>query len=375
MKRSFRIISIYTADVSGVCSALYELGGMVVIHDPSGCNSTYNTHDETRWYDQDSLIFISGLSQIDAIMGNDDKLIHDIVTAARELGPRFIALVRSPIPYMNGTDFEGIARLIETETGIPTFFIPTNGMHDYVIGAGEALAEIARRFVLPSSEKMVRSVNLLGVTPLDFAAKGSVESLHRILEEGGWTVRSCWAMGDDPDALAQAGTAQVNLVVSSVGLAAAKVLRERLGTPYVVGTPIGAFTDVLMSALERAAGTGENEVSCIDRPQFPDGKTVTLIGEPVTMGSLASAIAQEYRCNAKVLCPLELHDGLLAPGDLVIEGEEGAEAALKGAEIVIADPIYRLICPEGVEFHDLPHEAFSGRCYQKTMKNLMELFH
>ena len=55
MRQSYRIIPVYTADVSGVCSALYELGGMVVIHDPSGCNSTYNTHDEIRWYNQDSL--------------------------------------------------------------------------------------------------------------------------------------------------------------------------------------------------------------------------------------------------------------------------------------------------------------------------------
>ena len=49
MKQIARMISTYTADVSGVCSALYELGGMVVMHDPSGCNSTYNTHDEPRW--------------------------------------------------------------------------------------------------------------------------------------------------------------------------------------------------------------------------------------------------------------------------------------------------------------------------------------
>ena len=45
MKQVSVTLSTYTADVSGVCSALYELGGMVVIHDPSGCNSTYNTHD------------------------------------------------------------------------------------------------------------------------------------------------------------------------------------------------------------------------------------------------------------------------------------------------------------------------------------------
>ena len=40
MIASYRIIPVYTGDVSGAASALYELGGMVVIHDPSGCNST-----------------------------------------------------------------------------------------------------------------------------------------------------------------------------------------------------------------------------------------------------------------------------------------------------------------------------------------------
>ena len=108
MRQSYRIIPIYTADVSGVCSALYELGGMTVMHDPSGCNSTYNTHDEIRWYEQDSMIYISGLTEIDAVMGNDEKMICDIELAAEELKPKFIALAGSPIPYMNGTDFPAI---------------------------------------------------------------------------------------------------------------------------------------------------------------------------------------------------------------------------------------------------------------------------
>ena len=46
-----RVLSTYSADNFGFCSALYELGGLVVMHDASGCNSTYNTHDEPRWYD------------------------------------------------------------------------------------------------------------------------------------------------------------------------------------------------------------------------------------------------------------------------------------------------------------------------------------
>ena len=75
MKQTARIISTYAADVSGVCSALYELGGMTVMHDASGCNSTYNTHDEPRWYDMDSMVYISALSEMEAVIGDDRKLV------------------------------------------------------------------------------------------------------------------------------------------------------------------------------------------------------------------------------------------------------------------------------------------------------------
>ena len=317
MRQSYRIIPIYTADVSGVCSALYELGGMTVMHDPSGCNSTYNTHDEIRWYDQDSLIYISGLTEIDAIMGNDEKFLDDIKEAARELHPKFIALAGSPIPYMNGTDFPALAQVLEEETGIPAFAVPTNGMHDYVYGAGIALEEITKRFTGEKTGRIqARTVNLLGVTPLDFGPVSHVEVLKENLKACGWKVLSTWAMGDELDAFLQAGEAEVNLVVSSVGLRAAKVLEEKFGTPYVVGTPIGSYTERIAKALEekeqipyrkdrmqgeieeimeqkgnRNPASGEE----IKKPEAAGRqKKVTLIGEPVTMESLAAGIEQKY---------------------------------------------------------------------------------
>ena len=88
----FSHIPVYTGDVSGAASALYELGGLLAIHDPSGCNSTYNTHDEIRWYDEESLIFISGLKESDALLGRDDVFIQDIISAAKRLSPEFIAI-------------------------------------------------------------------------------------------------------------------------------------------------------------------------------------------------------------------------------------------------------------------------------------------
>ena len=370
MRQSYRIIPIYTADVSGVCSALYELGGMTVMHDPSGCNSTYNTHDEIRWYDQDSLIYISGLTEIDAIMGNDEKFLDDIKEAARELHPKFIALAGSPIPYMNGTDFPALAQVLEEETGIPAFAVPTNGMHDYVYGAGIALEEIAKRFTGEKTGRIqARTVNLLGVTPLDFGPVSHVEVLKENLKACGWKVLSTWAMGDEPDAFLQAGEAEVNLVVSSVGLRAAKVLEEKFGTPYVVGTPIGSYTERIAKALEEKEQISYRK----DRMQGRKERKVTLIGEPVIMESLAAGIEEKYDCRVEVLCPLEETDGLLADGDRWVHGEEEMEEALKDAEIIVADPLYKPICPKNCEFYELPHIAFSGRIYLKKLPVLGKL--
>lgn len=374
MRQSYRMIPIYTADVSGVCSALYELGGMTVMHDPSGCNSTYNTHDEIRWYDQDSLIFISGLTEIDAIMGNDRKFIDDIEHAARELHPKFIALAGSPIPFMNGTDFPAIARVIETETGIPTFSVPTNGMNDYIYGAGIALEQIARRFVKePDRQKKdrfpVRSVNLLGVTPLDFGPQENVERLKENLKKYGWNVLSTWAMGDELETLQKAGEATVSLVVSAVGLLAAEVLRETYKIPYVIGTPNQWLAEDISNALETAitryaAVTQQSDPAAFYlKNRMQQEAEITLIGEPVTMGSLAAGIEKKYGHSARVFCPLKGCETLLGKKDKAVFGEEAMEEALKDARIIVADPLYRPVCPKDSIFYELPHVAFSGRIY------------
>ena len=403
MRQAYRIIPIYTADVSGVCSALYELGGMTVMHDPSGCNSTYNTHDEIRWYDQDSLIFISGLTDIDAIMGNDEKFLRDIEDVAEELKPKFIALASSPIPFMNGTDFPGLARALTAETGIPAFSVPTSGMHDYVYGAGLALSEIARHFT-GAAEKRKRKLNLLGVTPLDFGPQPMVDAMKRRLEKYGWEILSTWAMGDTLEELGRAGEAEVNLVVSSVGIPAANVLREKFGTPFLVGTPVEGYEGEISDALEKAAESpceafedkkensaeksgaqisGEQEELWKVTPDqviylrkkdsplsgFIPTPDITLIGEPVTMGSLAAVIEQKYRKKVQLLCSLEITEGLLRQEDEVIRGEEAMEEKLKTARIIVADPLYRPICPESATFYEMPHIAFSGRIYLKNLYN------
>ena len=372
MKQTARIISTYSADVFGVCSALFELGGMVLMHDASGCNSTYTTHDEPRWYDMESMVYISGLTEMEAIMGDDEKLISDIVAAAEDLKPRFIAVAGTPIPTMTGFDFQAAAELIEQRTGIPAFGFPTTGMNSYVMGASMAFEALAERFVEKPFEKTAApSANILGLTPLDFTVNGSDAAIAGFVEEAGFSVLSRWAMGSTLEDLAKAGGAHVNLVVSSTGLAAAEKLRQLFGTPYVVGVPMGAeFSALLRSALKTAAATGETQFPACS---LAGGETL-VIGEAVTSVSLASALELSTGKAVRVVCPTEVTEGILREKDIPVTCEEEIDEAAAGAACIIADPLFKPICPAGARFVRLPAESFSGRIWRQEIPNLIANF-
>lgn len=375
LKQSSWILSTYTADVSGVASALYEMGGMTVIHDASGCNSTYNTHDEPRWYDMPSMVYISALAEMDAVLGADDKLIADITKAANDLHPRFIAIAGTPIPMMMGTDFSGIARVVEKNTGIPTFGFETNSMHSYVQGADVSLAAVAERFcrrdVKPREIKRGAKpmVNLLGVTPLDFSITGNVESMKKIFTDRGYGIIGCWAMGSPFGDLERAGEANVNVVVSSCGLSLARTLRSVFGTPYVIGAPVGVkFTENLLAAVDEAAASGKDitaaaqSVPCAEKP-------LCIVGEAVVSASIREAMKLDFGISgARVICPLEEGAGVLGEGDVLSIFEEDIFAAMKDASSVMGDPMVKPALPSpDVKFISFPHEGCSGRTYRSEL--------
>ena len=340
MKKAYKILPVYTGDVSGFASALYELGGLLVIHDPSGCNSTYNTHDEVRWYDQEALIYISGLNDIDAITGNDVKLIRDIIRAAKDLKPEFIALANSPLPYLNGTDFKGISKIVEDKTGLPCFYVQTNAMHDYTKGASEAFLAFAKKMLKPADKKIKGGVNILGSTPLDHT------NTEFIIPDGE-TIVSNWAYKTSLEEVIKAPQAEKNTVVSSTGLAAAQYMEKEFGIPYEL---MGSYLDVKREK-------SRNYV----------------VGEPVISGFIASEIKKRSGTDFNVIAATEITGGLLSDCDKKCHGEDEIRQALSDAEIIIGDPMFELISPKSARFIRLPHFAMSGRLFRKEIPDLMRL--
>ena len=389
MKQIASRISIYSADAFGICSALYELGGLCVMHDASGCNSTYNTHDEPRWYDFDSMVYISGLSEMEAIMGDDQKFIDDIVYTAKELSPNFIAMAGTPIPTMIGTDFKAIANIIEKETNIPTFGFDTTGMHSYVSGAYKAFEALAKRFLKRNDKESrgekkesidkesreakntIIKVNILGATPLDFSINKSVEAMVDLLKENNFEVISTWAMGSSLEYIKNAGDADVKLVVSYSGMGAAKYMYENLNIPYVIGTPFGKeFANKVIEDLKEVKSTKENKISYDNRKIDKDAE-ITIVGESIMSESLAYAISKEKNKTVNVISSLETDEKLLLEGDKIAMFEDDIEKCLKNSKTIIADPLFRPICPLDSNFISLPHEAFSGRIYRDEIPNII----
>ena len=374
MKRDYQthvFTSTYTADVSGVCSALYELGGMSVLHDPSGCNSTYSTHDEPRWFDTDSLMYVSGLDEITAVMGDDDVLIRDVVAAARDLNPRFITICGASIPHIIAFDFRGVAYLIERECGIPVLPVPTDGLKSYVSGVGLALTSWLERFADPAEFAAApdNAVNLVGVTPLDFSINDNVRMLRAAFADAGFAVNCCMAMGDSFETMTHAFRARVNVVVSSAGRRAAKWMKKQCGIPVVEGLPVGAAqTDALLEAVRAALSDGKDraawgEFGNTGRYTVPEGG-ILVIGEEVFAKSLANAInlLPAERRSGLTACPLwpDVDEGM---------PEEELIAAMRTARTVIADPLYRVVLRprDGVQFIPFPHEAYSGRIFRAEL--------
>ena len=410
--------STYTADVSGVCSALYELGGMTVIHDPSGCNSTYSTHDEPRWFDTDSLMFVSGLDEMTAVLGDDNVLIDDVTHAVRDLKPRFVTLCSGSIPHIIAFDCKGVAHLLENRTGVPMLPVTTTGNRSYVAGVGAALTEWVKRFA-DSLESPYRvsssggpdcsantlegaagpesfSVNLLGVTPLDFSINGNVDAMRKVFEDAGIPVNCCAAMGESFDSLRHIFRASVNVVVSSCGRRLARYMEQTAGIPYVEGTPIGAYGAARLPKLAKKAyekkrasleedshgaldGTsgslrmllakkkGDSEGICLwkgnpahERWDVPDGQ-ILIIGEEVFAQSLAAAINQltpdcRHGLRAFAVWP-DVDHGF--PEDVLAE-------LIRKSRYIIGDPLYRTIPHDSKQntFVDFPHEAYSGRIFR-----------
>ncbi|MEY8355781.1 nitrogenase component 1 [Lachnospiraceae bacterium 54-53] len=359
----------FAPDYSGAASALFDMGGLVVIHDASGCTGNYTGFDEPRWFGSASAVFCSGLRHMDAVLGNDDKLIKQVVKASESLDPKFIAILGSPVPMVVGTDYKGIASEIEVQTGIPSMGIDTRGLSYYGKGIQEAGLAVMKKFIAHNAAKIPGTVNLLGVTPLDFYINSNRDDFIRLFEENGMKVTACYFMGMSVEDLQPSVSASLNVAVSQSGIAIAKYMERRYGIPYITGTPIGDGKNLLEKAQAALEG---RDLSFVPET----GEAAALIaGEQVISNSIREYL--QNRLGYGPVCVASLYDTESkeqAKGDVTVRDEHQLRELLNSGryKTVIADPMVRqLIRRDDISFYPFAHVALSSKLHWEECRRLV----
>lgn len=357
----------FSPDYSGASAVLFDLKTVTAMHDASGCTGNYTGYDDPRWYGSHSGIFCSGLRQIDAVLGDDEKLIKKMEAAARDIQPDLMALVGSPVPMVIGADLEGIAVELEERTGIPSFGFDTTGTAYYDRGAFQAAKALMDRYTAKQAAKdaaIERRVNILGALPMDFGKGGEIREFKRFLAENGYETGLCLAMDYSLSDLKEAASAKVNLAVSRFGFLMAQYMEQRFCIPYLCGFPAGESGEkAWLEALERVRETKHSEIlNAVERREGTEDMSVLIVGEQVMSNSLRYALFRDTGITrVTVGCLYGPEPALTLPGDLDLSDEKKIRQAMNRPEyqMIIADPFLKVLLPENTEKIFLPFSQYA----------------
>lgn len=367
----------YSPDYSGCAAALFELGGMIVLHDASGCTGNYLGYDEPRWMGSSSFVFCSGLRHMDAILGNDNLLIDRIIKAAESLKPKFIALLGSPVPMVIGADYEGIMREVEERTGIPGLGFDTKGLSYYGKGISMAVIALIKKFcekkAIPENER--DGINLIGVTPLDFGNKGVEKDFISFFENEGIKVNCCFSTGHSIEAIKNSVNSKLNVVVSQSGIEVAKFMEKKYGIPYITGTPV-ADGKIILSKVKEYLENGKLLDSEKSVGSF--SKKVLVAGDQIISRSICEAVANvhpEIEFVAGTIFDFSEEES--RANDIFIRDESEFRKIMNSEEFagIVADPLAeQLLTVESkkkTKFFGLPNVAVSSKiCWNDTINIL-----
>ena len=345
MKKMLKYMSPLAPDDSGVSSVLYELGGIVVICDAGGCAGNVCGFDEPRWFTKRSALFSAGLRDMDAILGRDKNLIEKLAKVTEQVDAEFTAIIGTPVPAVIATDYKALQRMAEKKTDLPCLVFNTDGTKLYDEGQSKAYLEVFKRFAEESEESGEECIyGVIGATPLSTGCVTADE-----IKKGFDEKTICYGMDSTLNAVRHAGRVKKNFVIDPSGLAAARYLKEKFGTPYEMSYP----KNLLEDTLEKLDGV------------TPDSK-VLIIHQQAAANALRDELRKSFgeaetkSDGIKVASFFMIDDEFAEEGDVHIKDEDELRSLVLegGFDMIIADKNVRKALPEYEgEFVEFNHYA------------------
>ena len=174
-------------------------------------------------------------------MGDVTRLEDAIVELDKSYAPKVIFVVASSVTAVIGTDIKGVCRYMQNEVKAKLVAFEQGGFRgDYSIGLAETYKLLMRNLPKKDVAQEAGVYNIIGASAWRYRMASDIWEVKSLLDEAlGLSCNACLCYDTSVEELDDMGLAQVNIVLGNEGLAAAKYLKEKFGTPYVYAVPYG----------------------------------------------------------------------------------------------------------------------------------------
>ena len=230
------------SDRMGIIWSLLAVQGAIVLeYGPAG-----TTHYSMGLYGGLGLrfqnrMFTTHMSEDDVVMGDVIRLEDAIVELDKNYAPKVIFVVASSVTAVIGTDIKGVCRYMQNEVKAKLVAFEQGGFRgDYSIGLSETYKLLVRNLPQKDVAQEKGVYNIIGASMWRYRMESDIWEIKSLLSEAlGLSCNACLCCDTSVEELEDMGQAQVNIVLGNEGLAAAKYLEEKFGTPYVYAVPYG----------------------------------------------------------------------------------------------------------------------------------------
>ncbi len=336
----------FATDFSAAMATVASLGGMSVLHAPTGCMGNYVGFDEPDWIRSPGMTYCSTMREDETIFGNDSLLLERIRTASGSMHPPFVAIIGSPITALIGTDLDGIASLSEDETGIPTVAVDCTGFGTYQDGLVKAFGACADRFATEGDGR----ANVLGMDKYDYYLGEDRGFFGDMLSAKGHR-NAGFMPGDGRGFFSGLKDSPLSFAVSTAGLRMCQLLKRKFGVPFGV--------------LDYEGG-GEPGRS---------GKRCLVIGDQVVSNYIRLFVESEFGHETDVGTLFGLERSVARAGDFRSDSEGSMMERIRNGkyDIVICDPMVGSLVPDGMKKVLLPHPAVSSKIHWNSFVPLSKV--
>ena len=230
------------SDRMGIIWSLLAVQGAIVLeYGPAG-----TTHYSMGLYGGLGLrfqnrFFTTHMSEDDVVMGDVTRLEDALVELDKNYAPKVIFVVASSVTAVIGTDIKGVCRYMQNEVKAKLVAFEQGGFRgDYSIGLAETYKLLVRNLPQKGVAQEKGIYNIIGASLWRYRMESDIWEIKSLLSEAlGLSCNACLCCDTSVEELEDMCQAQVNIVLGNEGLAAAKYLQEKFGTPYVYVVPYG----------------------------------------------------------------------------------------------------------------------------------------